>query len=210
MLTLIPSFLYSQNTKMGIIAQPQVTWMKPSGSDNLTNQGSSIGFDVGLSIEKYFADNYAFLTGVSLNNIGGNISYADSVEMEINEADIWVSEESDMTYNLQYVRVPLALKFKTNEIGYLTYFAQIGFEGGVNVKSVVTINDEDVTKENVSKEVTLFNAGYLIGAGVEYSLGGNTCIILGLQYQNGIIDAINTTKDKVITPKVSLLFGIMF
>ena len=33
----------------------------------------------------------------------------------------------DRTYRLQYVNIPILLKMRTNEIGYMTYFGAIGF-----------------------------------------------------------------------------------
>ncbi len=201
---------FGQHVKMGIIANPQIAWMAPVGTDEVINEKPVFGFDIGLSIEKYFTDNYAILTGISLNNIGGNISYSDSVQLAVNEDVVWAEPEENMLYNFQYVKIPFALKFKTKQMGYFTYFAQIGLEGSVNVRSDVTLDQQDVSDENVSKEINLFNAGYLIGGGFEYSIGGSTAIILGIQYQNGMIDVLKTTDDKVITPRVSLLLGVMF
>ena len=212
LIIIFPISLAAQKMKMGILLNPQISWLTPAGSDNLSNKGSKFGFDIGLSVEKYFSDNYAILTGISLNNIGGKISYTDSIEITLNNKDEVniIEGESEMNFNLQYIKVPIALKFKTKEIGYFTYYAQIGLEGGVNVKANVSIDANDIKNQKVSEEVALFNAGYLIGAGAEYSIGGNTCILLGVQYQNGFIDVMNTTDDKVIAPKVTLILGIMF
>ena len=130
--------------------------------------------------------------------------------MKINDSTHNIAGNESINFSLQYIKIPLALKFKTKEIGYFTYFAQIGLEAGVNVKANVSIDANNIDKEKVTDEVKLFNAGYLIGGGVEYSIGGNTSIILGIQYENGFLDIISTTEDKVVSPKITLLLGIMF
>ena len=203
-------YTFSQDLRMGIVINPQISWLSPAGSDFVSKESTKFGFDIGLSVEKYFASNYALLTGISLNNVGGGISYSDSVQMKINNTDERIPGNESIDFNLQYIKIPLALKFKTKEIGYFTYFAQIGMEAGVNVKANVSVDANKIDKEKVSDEVRLFNAGYLIGGGAEYSIGGSTSIIVGIQYQNGFLDIISTTNDKVVSPKVTLLLGILF
>ena len=209
-LILMPLYSFSQDLRMGILINPQISWLSPAGSDFVSKESSKFGFDIGLSIEKYFSSNYALLSGISLNNVGGSISYDNSVEMKINDSTHNIAGNESINFSLQYIKIPLALKFKTKEIGYFTYFAQIGLEAGVNVKANVSIDANNIDKEKVTDEVKLFNAGYLIGGGVEYSIGGNTSIILGIQYENGFLDIISTTEDKVVSPKITLLLGIMF
>ena len=51
---------------------------------------------------------------------------------------------------------------------------------------------------------------YFIGAGIEYSLGGNTALILGLYYQNGFWDITKTKDYKVTIGSVSLRLGVRF
>jgi hypothetical protein len=206
----LPLLLNAQKIKMGILASPQITWIKPAGNEDIVNEGTKLGIDIGLSVEKYFTDNYAFLTGISLCNMGGSISFTDSVTMNVNNEDLAFGGQQEMDISLQYIKVPLALKFTTKEIGYLTYFAQIGMEAGVNVKAVMTTNVNDINGESIADEFNLFNTGYLIGGGAEYSLGGSSTILFGIQYQSGIVDVLNTTPNKVVTSKFTLLLGIMF
>ena len=192
------------------MANPQISWMAPAGSNLTTNEGIVMGFDIGLSMEKYFTDNYAFLTGISLNNIGGKIKHADSLILDINNTESIISANSDLLYNLQYVKIPLALKFKTKEIGYFTYFGQIGLEAGINVKANISVDENDIDKADVADEVNLFDTGYTIGGGAEYSIGGSSCIVFGIQYKNGFVDVLQKPENKITIPKVAFLLGIMF
>jgi hypothetical protein len=38
-------------------------------------------------------------------------------------------------YTLQYIEIPITMKLKTNEIGSLTYYVQIGVEPGWNLSA---------------------------------------------------------------------------
>jgi len=60
------------------------------------------------------------------------IVYSGSIELttttyhdEIN--NVFIPRNIDQSYNLKYVEIPLSLKLRTNEIGYLTYYGNFGF-----------------------------------------------------------------------------------
>ena len=61
---------------------------------------------------------------------------------------------------------------KTNEIGYFTYFAELGFNQHINVGSRASSTGSGLSKDLVSKEINLFNMSYFFGGGVEYNIGG--------------------------------------
>src|SRR6185436_15972364 len=101
--------------------------------------------------------------------------------------------------NLQYVELPLTLKLKTNEIGYMTYFLQVGVAPGVNIRSradVTTTTQIDGKQPTTVKETGIdikdninnINLSMVISAGVEYNLSGNTNLLLALTFNNGFLD----------------------
>ena len=46
--------------------------------------------------------------------------------------------------------------------------------------------------KNITEELNMFNLGYHLSAGAEYSLGGRTALVFGLSYENNFLDI---TKD---------------
>lgn len=202
---------HTQGIRLGIKANPQLTWLNPSGTNDVENTGSKMGIDIGLAVENYFTANYALLTGLSLSTASGILDYTtDTLRFEVDEDEKVFLPSSSMKHNFQYISIPLGLKFKTNEIGYFTYYAQLGFSGHVNVKATLTESSNDIEDENISKEINLFNVDYFIGGGVEYSLGGNASIVAGITYHNGFIDIVKTTEDKIVLSRVALRLGVMF
>jgi hypothetical protein len=55
----------------------------------------------------------------------------------------------------------------------------------------------NIKSENAIEELRKFNLGYHIIAGVEYGVGGNTAVVLGLGFSNIFFDV---TKDKNTQP----------
>ncbi len=205
------SFLYiqSQDLRFGVFVDPLLSWLTPD-TKNINRDGLRIGIKGGLILDKYFAKNYAFTTGVSISNMGGNLHYKDSVIIETLETKQILNPESRVEYKLQYVSVPVGLKFKTNQIGYFTFFAQLGFTPQVNIKAKADASDNQIDNENISKELNPFNISYFFGGGLEYSIGGNTALIGGIIFNNGFIDVLSSKNVKETLSFLSIRFGIMF
>lgn len=200
---------YNQELRFGIVADPQIGWLV-SDITKVQKDGANLGVNVGLIMDKYFAENYAITTGLSITNLGGKLLYQDSVFFETNTEEVGLEENSSVNYKLQYLKVPIGLKFKTNEIGYLTYYAQLGLDGYINVKARMDSESNDFVNENISKNINLFHLDYFIGAGAEYSLGGNAAITFGIIYANGFVDITDHETDKITIGNVALRLGIMF
>jgi opacity protein-like surface antigen len=151
------------------------------------------------------------MTGISIDNTGGFLfNSVDSMFIKTNSGKDTILPGKVLEYKLQYISVPIGLKLKTNEIGYLTYFTHLGIIAGVNIKATGEVEDYELENENISDEIKLFNLGYYIGAGVEYSIGGNSAIVLGLTYTNGFVDITKDTDNKVTNSNIAIRIGILF
>jgi len=207
-LALISIKAFSQGSRFTVFVDPQFSWMS-SDTKTVESDGSKFGVNIGLNVDKFFAPNYALMTGISIDNKGGILTFENEKKLKISGTDTTLNPGSTVHYKLQYINIPLGLKLKTNEIGYLTFFTHLGINGGINIKATGEVDDFELDNENISEEISLFNLGYYIGAGVEYSIGGNSAIILGLTYTNGFID-ITTDTDKVTLSNFAIRIGILF
>jgi opacity protein-like surface antigen len=151
------------------------------------------------------------MTGISIDNTGGKLKYDFEKEINTNSSsDTTLPVGSVLNYKLQYINIPLGLKFKTNQIGYTTFFTHLGINGGINIKASGEIDNFELNNENISDEVKLFTLGYFIGAGVEYSIAGNTAIVVGITYTNGFIDITPDSNNKVTLSNFALRLGVLF
>lgn len=210
LLSAIQIFAQHSNLRFTVFVDPKFTWMN-SDYTSIENDGSKMGVNIGLNVDKFFADNYAIMTGVSINNVGGNLTFNyDDKVLSTNGGDEPLNNGSTVEYKLQYINVPLGLKLKTNEIGYWTFFTHLGLNSGINIKATAEVDDIELQNENISKEVRLFNLGYYIGAGAEYSIGGNAAIVVGVTYTNGFVDITDGQDSKVTLSNIAIRLGILF
>jgi hypothetical protein len=108
-------------------------------------------------------------------------------------------------YKIQYIDIPLGLKLKTNQIGYIIFFSDLGMDPLVVIGGKADIPSLNIESENAVNELKQFNLGYHITAGVEYSLGGTTAIVIGLGFQNNFLDVtkdINDQPKDVVSHKI--------
>lgn len=201
--------VFAQSTSFSVIVDPKFSWMS-SDWKSANNDGSKFGVNIGLNVDKFFAPNYALMTGISIDNTGGNIKFENTKFLKTGSGTEELDPGSVVQYKLQYIDIPLGLKLKTNEIGYWTFFTHLGLNGGVNIKATAEVDDHELENKNISDEIRLFNLGYFIGAGVEYSIGGNAAVVLGLTYTNGFVDITDGEDSKVTLSNFAIRVGILF
>ena len=213
-LLLVPGFIQAQQRiSFGVHADPVIGWF---GSDikETRNDGARPGFNFGLTFNKYFTPNYSFSTGISLINAGGRLVSTDTVIMEFTNFKSTVLPEKTVIYKIQYLSVPLGLKLQTNQIGYLTFFTDLGLDPKVVVGGKADIKSLSITGEKAINELRVFNLSYHITGGIEYSLGGTTALVAGLNFENNFLDITKDNdgqlKDKVTHKLISFRLGINF
>jgi len=202
LLTINISAQDNKRTRLAFVLSPQISWL---GSDNssVDANGNLFGYNFGVVMDRFFDTNYAFSTGLTINTTGGKLTYDPATEMEIGGST--VEGVSDATYRLKYIEVPFALKLITNEFHRSRYYGQFGLYTQYNIKT------NDGNGKSMSKEVNFFDMGYQLGGGMEYSLGGDTYLMLGLIYSGGFLDVTdNVVSDKATLNRFTFQFGIIF
>jgi len=205
--------LAAQNVRFGLFADPAVTWFA-SDTKSTVNDGTRAGFGFGLAFNRYFAEKYSFSSGISIQNVGGRLYNTDSIKMTFNNLIVDVAPEEPVVYKIQYINIPVGLKFETNQIGYVTGFADVGIDAKFLIGGKADIPSAGIEKESAKKELNPFNLSYHIMAGIEYGLGGTTSMVFGLGFEHCFID---TTKDinpqpedKILSNIIKLRIGVKF
>lgn len=202
---LTTSKLAAQNIRFGIFADPVISWFS-SDTKMTVNRGARAGFNFGFTFNKYFSDNYSFSTGVNIMNAGGRISHNDTVMMEFNNFTTKVAPGKPVVYRVQYINIPVGLKFETNQIGYVTFFTNIGLDPKIVIGGKVDIPSASIEGETALKELNRLNLGYHITGGIAYSLGGTTEVVLGLGFEQNFLDV---TKDIFRQPEDKISHNIL-
>lgn len=207
--TLIPFLSYAQGIRFTVFADPQVAWLKPE-TRNIENTGVRAGFDIGFEMDNYFHDNYAFSTGLSINNTGGKLRFSEPVAFEFKNFKDTISPGNIVIYRLQYLNLPLGMKFTTREIGYTTIFVKLGMGAHINIKSHADIRPVGINNGSLRNEINLFNLSYHIGSGIQYSLGGQTSVIAGFEFRHRFVDIAENDSYNALLNSVSLRLGVLF
>jgi hypothetical protein len=191
---------------------PQFAWLSSSDRDMIDPDGSIFHMQAGIQMDYFFAENYAFVLGFGINNLGGNLRYSDSISYGTEERPVVIEPGQSIKMNLQYLDIPLGLKLKTEELGYATFFLQVGFNPMLNINAHMTSKDEVYDQEDIKESINLFNLGYHVGAGIEYRLGGNTAAIGGIRWTSGLTNVTDSTQDgtNISLNSISIHLGILF
>ena len=198
-----------QKMRFSVHADPQFAWFS-SDEKNITPSGAIFNIQTGLQMDLLFSENYAFTLGFGINSMGGNLLYTDSTEFISRGDTIVALPGQTIKHKLQYLDFPVGLKLRTEELGYATFFFQLGFNPMVNINASATSQDKTFDKGDIKGSTNLFNLGYHVGAGVEYRLGGNTSAIGGLRWTSGLTDVTSNDGANITLNAISIHLGILF
>lgn len=203
---------------LGFLARPSMTWLN-SQNRELDSKGVRAGFSFGFLVDLTLGgnENYAIGTGLMMNLVDGGSLRFDDVRERSSSTSL-EQAYTDVNLNFQWLEVPLTLKLKTNQVGYMRYFGQLGLQGGINLGAnqsgeyqfdEIPRNVVLIDKDNINDETQLFNAGMLVGLGAEYNISGNTNIVFGISYYQGFTnvlkgDVYNTRNGDVLFEDIEL------
>ncbi|HAV26683.1 MAG TPA: hypothetical protein DCX01_10950 [Bacteroidetes bacterium] len=200
-------------------------------SKNIVNDGTTVAFGYGIMGDYYFKPNYGISAEIMLSNIKSKFTVTEPLVFNSVPSD--TVNDLRYEYNIQYLDIPLTMKFRTKEIGNMTYFGQFGVSMGfaLNAKTSIVstglpkfISDQEPTEyrvngaegdaftvNNFDDKVFLFRLPLIIGGGVEYKMAGSTSLQAGVRIANTFTDMF--VKDKTAIAKnnyVALSVGVLF
>lgn len=188
--------------RFGFQFSPTITWMLASSND-INKSGNNFGIRLGVLSEYFFTENYAFVSGLGFAfNQGGTLVHdrggAYWQDSEKFPAPDTLPAGVKLGYNLQYLEIPLGLKMRTREFGYLRYYMEPNFIIGFRTQSKGRISGsgipDGVDQVNINSEVNNINVAVAIGGGIEYAFSGTTSLIAGLNIHFGISDITKNTS----------------
>ncbi|MRR19632.1 PorT family protein [bacterium] len=175
-------------------ADPVISWMGSNESEYV-NEGSKAGYDIGLNVLHFFAENYAISSGISILSAGGRQSVTEDITMVFNNFTRDVEAGEEIRYNLRYLNIPAGLRLQTNQAGLMTYWTDLGFDIRLLLKSTIDIPSAQIDHENAKTEVYGLNLGWHLGGGIEYEMDIDASIVAGLSYGQDFFDVTKDLED---------------
>ncbi len=205
--------------KFGFEVSPNVGWFRSDLTD-YENDGSKLGFSWGFVSEFFLMENYAIATGFDVVYLNGRLAYPHQVALNDSMNDPGVLHRK---YRTKYIEVPLVLKMKTNEFGNFRFYGKIGLGTSFLLTAKGTdkfIGETEKISEDekdIKDEVKGIRESLILGAGVEYNLGGSTSLTFGITFDNGFTDVLKdqNTLDPEVTHQainnyIELNLGVIF
>lgn len=188
-----------RKVRFGLHFTPNISWLK-SNTTGYEGSGNKVGFSYGLAVEFFLNNNSLLTSGIDLLYAGGDIKHKGTTSglTQNYTADI------NQTYNLSYIDLPIVMKLRTNEIGYFSYYGQFGLKVGFNYKANsdndYSYNDPlypisktyNTSVKDAKGDINFINMCLVIGVGIEYNISGNTSIAVGVTFNNGFINQLDT------------------
>ncbi|MFK7934353.1 MAG: outer membrane beta-barrel protein [Saprospiraceae bacterium] len=206
-----------EGLRIGLQLSPTFSFIN-SDDNTINNNGTNLGLKLQVMSETYFQENYAFTLGFGFAfNHGGTLQYDEGGALWRNtlgeEAETFPAGV-DLKYEVQYVEVPVGLKLRTREFGYIKYFAEPNLIFGFKTKARGTAKgNEDLENLNIAEDVNSLAASWGIGGGIEYSISDATSIISGLYFQRlftDITDDGGGDASKGSMSAITIRLGVLF
>lgn len=227
-----------EDIRFGFQMSPSFSWMSTS-VNHINSSGTNLGLKLGLIGEYYFRENYAVTSGIGFHfNAGGTLLHENEgfywrnsdIPTSILNDSLAFEANTKFKYGIQYLEIPLGLKLRTREFGYMRYFLHplitMGFKSQARGQiEGIGIDDAD-EKYNIRKEVNGINLSWGLGGGLEYTISSSTSLVGGLYFQNGFADVtddkrgqyydmndnnlLKAEKSKGVVRSITFHLGIMF
>ncbi len=201
--------------RFGLKGTPGVAYF---GVNKPGKKNKAVGYHIGggLNYEYSLSKNVAIASGLIFSQTAGKVEYLDTLGLDY-VSIVNGTETSERAYRLhsrsyvfKSIDIPLKFKFRTPEIGYLTYYGEFGstiniITGALARKNLVTLNDGDTqsllsgneSSLDAQDEVFFLRGGVNFGAGVEWNVAGNTSLLLGLNANLGFTNILKKNSASV-------------
>jgi uncharacterized membrane protein YciS (DUF1049 family) len=206
-----------KNFRFGGTVLPSLFWYKPDNLKKFASNGTVVKFGVLINGEYSFSGNFAIGFGIGLASSGGKMTFTDTTHYYFSDdALIKVTDTvtgkyahyklNNRTYNASYFLLPISLKMRTNEIGYMRYFFQPTLN--IAVRKKVRANDDltdfknlvstQQTNLDITKDMNFLRLSATISAGGEYYLSGSTALVFSIGYDYGLSNVVKGTSDYLL------------
>jgi len=237
-----------RKVRFGFYTQGSLGWLNPEQQKIYSRGTLGFGSGWGFDLEINFNKNTSLRSGLNLSNFNAGLNYFDTdlnpnldatyFALDQNEdfinwnevltntkiPDTVVYQLYSRNYKINYLNIPLIIKFKTNEIGYFTYFGEFG--GTLGFKTSASVDDEikpfiydtssmgfnhilpNTNQKFIVKDINLdkgtqsIRVGLNMGLGAEYNLAGSTALFIQINYNYFLNNLLVKEENEIFLRKV--------
>ncbi|MFY0252630.1 porin family protein [Chitinophaga sp. 30R24] len=202
---------FGSQVRLGFTLNPLVSVLKPQEL-GVTRNSAKAGLDFGLMADFSLNERgtYALASGFQVLLAGSKLKYDAGKGLSD-----YKPNPAEYNMKLTYIEIPLALKLKTQPHDAIGWWGQFGtyVDFPVSGRADIVSMNQTYDRVNILPQLNRINVGMLLGAGLEYPLGGNLTGLAGITYQNGFVDVTRNGKwndGRVNMNSFALRLGIYF
>lgn len=187
-----------QKFRIGVAVTPAINWVNAKfDGKKVDGYKSVMGLGYGIIVDYYFAERYAFSTGLFASHGGAKFKTNTGID----------SLDFETKLKLMYLSVPLTLKLTTSEFGSFKPYFHAGVTPGFAVVKKFVVDGDEEKADGISP----FNLSFTAGAGTEYRISDKTSAFAGLHLDYGLLDIEKDSDDATLKKSlVGLHAGIYF
>ncbi|MCB0655520.1 MAG: outer membrane beta-barrel protein [Saprospiraceae bacterium] len=197
--------------RMGVQMSPTFSWF--SSNERLVSpNGANLGIQFGLQSELYFSDQIGMTVGAAISfnqggrlyhEIGGNLlPNSELTDKSFNTGTKPLPDGTNIRYHLQVIHLPVGMKFRTTEFGYIRYFLEAPIIDPMIIsksRGTITGFNVDLDGENIRKDVSKVQPSIGIGLGMEYNISMHNAVIFGLYFHKSLLDLTKNGTKAILT-----------
>jgi len=190
----INSFAQHKAFQMGFKGALNLGWFATDAT-GYKGEGANFGGSWGFTADIFLMENYSFTSGFDLIYLNSTISYPDQKPQDI--SSVMVEGKTTRKYKPKYVEIPLVLTMRTNKIGNLSYYGQVGFGMGILISAKAdedfVANESEFTSSetvNAYKDLSPTRESLIIGLGAEIPIQGSTYLRTGIKFDNAFVNIL--------------------
>lgn len=206
--------------RMGLNVAPAVDFFTTS-TDGIGGDAVRFKFGAGVMAEYAITNNYAFTFGLEWKGAGAALAYENAYyESQQQSTKGETFRLMSRNYRNDYINIPITMKLMTNEIGYFTYFAQVGADLSVLVSSkakdtgafldtlgAIDPNSVEIDYHDVYSQTSFANVRLRVGAGAEWNFSGNTSLVFSVTYHHGFIDVLRDADNEDVADSEGIFYS---
>lgn len=185
--------------KFGLFAAPSINWLNVK-SNSVDSRGTTLNVNYGLFADFALNGNqrYFVSSGLQVTSLGGRYFYKGAFA---DNGSVYASN-NEVELVTRYIEVPLAIKMRSNEIGYSIIGGYAGIGTGFRVNGyqnrTVTYTgatgevSKDFNKENVQDDLNPMRFALIFGIELERKITKNTYFTMGATFNNGLSNIFNS------------------
>lgn len=165
---------------IGLSFAPTFNWMFPNTTGYIRSDlGKNFRAGLDLNINLTSRKNFYFSTGISFEQLGGELNFTDRVDIP----GIAITDSTSIfrNYRAQYITIPTAITLKSNSLHNFYICGNIGLYNSLLLKAyqkdgyMFALNDSEeaelwTRQRKTSSEASTFKEAAFVGLGLEYSI----------------------------------------